>query len=64
MARPLRIEFEGAVYHLCARGNERQRVFRTEQDRVRFLELLERSATRYQVSVLAFVLMQLTLNYS
>ena len=33
MARPLRIECEGAVYHLCARGNERQRVFRTEQDR-------------------------------
>jgi REP-associated tyrosine transposase len=42
MARPLRIEFGGAVYHLCARGNERQRVFRTEQDRVRFLELLAR----------------------
>src|SRR4029077_6862064 len=60
MARPLRIEFEGAVYHLCARGNERQRLFRTEQDRVRFLELLARSATRYQVSVLAFVLMGLT----
>ena len=57
MARPLRIEFEGAVYHLCARGNERQRVVRTEQDRVHFLELLERSATRHQVSVLAFVLM-------
>jgi hypothetical protein len=60
MARPLRIEFEGAVYHLCARGNERQRLFRTEQDRVRFLELRARSATRYQVSVLAFVLMGLT----
>ena len=39
MARPLRIEFEGTVYHLCARGNERQMVFRTEQDRVHFLEL-------------------------
>ena len=24
MARPLRIEFEGAIYHLCARGNARQ----------------------------------------
>ncbi len=57
MARPLRIEFEGAIYHLCARGNERRKVFRDERDRVQFLELLEGSAERYQVSVLAFVLM-------
>src|SRR5438874_6162237 len=57
MLRPFRIEFEGAVYHLYARGNERQRVFRRERDRVHFLELLERCATRYLVSVLAFVLM-------
>jgi len=31
MARPLRIEFEGAVYHLCARGNERQRLVRVKR---------------------------------
>ena len=30
MARPLRIEFEDAIYHVTARGNERQRVFRAE----------------------------------
>lgn len=57
MARPLRIEFADAIYHLCARGNERQKVFRDERDRVQFLELLERSCSRYQVSTLAFVLM-------
>ena len=57
MARPLRIEFEDAIYHLCARGNEKQKVFRDERDRVQFLELLERSCERYQVSPLAFVLM-------
>ena len=34
MVRPLRIEFEGALYHLCVRGNERQKVFRDE-DRLR-----------------------------
>ena len=57
MARALRIEFEDAVYHLCTRGNERQKIFRDDADRARFLELLERSAARYQVSVLALVLM-------
>ena len=57
MARPLRIEFEGALYHLCARGNERQKIFRDERDHAQFVELLERSRARYQVAVLAFVLM-------
>jgi REP element-mobilizing transposase RayT len=57
MARPLRIEFENALYHLCARGNERQKIFRDERDRLQFLELLERSSERYHVALLAFVLM-------
>jgi len=39
MARPLRVEFEDAIYHLCARGNARQ-VFHDECDRARFVELL------------------------
>src|SRR5437870_11774032 len=57
MARPLRIEFEDALYHLCARGNERQKIFRDERDQAQFAELLERSRARYDVAVLAFVLM-------
>jgi putative transposase len=57
MARPLRIEFEDALYHVCARGNERQRIFRDDSDQLQFLELVERSGKRYQVSALAFVLM-------
>jgi len=57
MARPLRIEFEGALYHLCARGNERQKIFRDDKDHVQFIELLERSRARYEVAILAFVLM-------
>jgi hypothetical protein len=28
MARPLRVEFEDAIYHLCARGNARSSIFR------------------------------------
>jgi hypothetical protein len=43
MARPLRVEFEGAVCHLCLRGNARQRIFWDDRDRVRFLEFLEQS---------------------
>ena len=57
MARPLRIEFEGAIYHLTARGNERQSIFRRDEDRRRFLEFLERACARFEVKLLAFVLM-------
>ncbi len=58
MARPLRLEFAGATYHLLARGNERRRIFRGEGDREQFLALLERSCARYEVSLLGFVLME------
>ena len=57
MARPLRVEFEGAVYHLCARGNARQPVFRDERDCARFLELLTESAQRFEAAIVCFVLM-------
>ncbi len=40
MARPLRLEFPGAVYHVMARGHERSAVFREDDDRRRFLSLL------------------------
>lgn len=33
MARPIRLEAEGAVYHVIARGNERRAIFRDERDR-------------------------------
>lgn len=57
MARALRIEFEGAIYHLLARGNARQRIFGSDQDRIRFLGLLAQSAERFDVAVQGFVLM-------
>ena len=40
MARPLRLEFPGALYHVTARGNERKAIYRTPTDRERFLEVL------------------------
>jgi REP element-mobilizing transposase RayT len=57
MARPLRLEFEDAIYHLLGRGNARQRIFASEGDQLEFLRLLESSAKRFDVAVLGFVLM-------
>ena len=57
MARPLRIQFENAYYHLTCRGNARQKIFFNDYDRKYFLDLLKRSSEIYQVQILAFVLM-------
>ena len=57
MARALRVEFEGALYHLCARGNRRGRIFGVEKDWLDFIELLGRSLERYQVELHAYVLL-------
>jgi putative transposase len=40
VARPLRLEYEGAVYHVTSRGNERSAIFRDDRDRAKFLEIL------------------------
>ena len=57
MARPLRLEAEGAVYHVIARGNERKAVFRDDQDRQEYLDRLIRCRERFGLRVLAFCLM-------
>ena len=57
MARPLRMQYAGAWYHVTSRGQERQAIFRDDQDRAHFFELLEVIAERYQVRIHAYVLM-------
>ncbi len=47
MVRPLRIQFEGAVYHITSRGNARQDIFLDDEDRSAFLEVLAEAVTRY-----------------
>ena len=47
MARPIRIEYPGALYHLTSRGNARQNIFRTDKDRTYFIELLGSVADRF-----------------
>ena len=57
MARPLRIEYPGAVYHVLSRGNAKQSIFRDIRDRTRFLEKLARAASHYNFIVHAYCLM-------
>lgn len=47
MARPLRIEFEGAVYHITSRGNERRSIYKDKKDRLIFLDTLNETRKRY-----------------
>jgi REP element-mobilizing transposase RayT len=57
MARQLRIQYPGAYYHVTCRGNERKRIFSDNDDRRRFLYLLEESLETYQAVLYAYVLM-------
>lgn len=57
MARPLRIEYEGAFYHVFSRGNKKQPIFHTARDRHTFLKTLERMSERFDVTIFAYVLM-------
>ena len=44
MARPLRVEFDGALYHVTSRGNARRDIFDEDGDRKAFLEILGKDA--------------------
>ena len=57
MARPLRIEYAGAVYHVMARGNQGHTLFADDQDRRRFLETLGEACGQAGWRVHAYVLM-------
>jgi putative transposase len=57
MARPLRIEYPGAVYHSTSRGNARQAIFFDDADRRGFLEILARAVDRYNWLCHAYCLM-------
>jgi len=57
MARPLRIQYPGAVYHVMARGNQGRPIFKDDKDRRRFLETFEESCQKTGWVVHAYVLM-------
>jgi len=57
MARPLRVEFAGALYHITARGNERKPIYRNDTDRSRFLVFLAEANERFTWFCHAYCLM-------
>jgi len=57
MARPLRIEYSGAVYHVTSRGNEKKAIFKDDQDPETFLNILHQVNSRYNWICHAYCLM-------
>jgi putative transposase len=57
MARQWRIEYPGAIYHVLSRGNNRQKIFMTDDDRHCFFDLLETLSSRFHINIYAYVLM-------
>jgi REP element-mobilizing transposase RayT len=57
MARPLRIEYAGAIYHITSRGNEKQPVFKDAVDREMFLDIFSQVNERYNWICHAYCLM-------
>ena len=57
MARKLRVEYPGAIYHVINRGDRREEIFKDDQDRERFLETLAEvcAKTGWQVHALCLM---------
>jgi len=53
----LRIEFEGALYHVLSRGNERRPIFQDNKDCFLFLELMGEMSERFEGEICAYALM-------
>ena len=57
MARPLRIEYAGAWYHVMNRGRRSEKIFRDRHDYQVFIKLLEESSEMWNIRVAAYCLM-------
>ena len=57
MARSLRVEFEGAIYHVTARGSDRHPIFLDDRDHRRFIEKLGENVDTHAIRLYAYVLM-------
>ena len=58
MARPLRLYYPGAFYHITARGNERKNIFNSDRDRLQFLSYLESAHQRHGALFHGYCLME------
>jgi len=57
VARPWRIAYEGAYYHILSRGNEGREIFYGDEDKRLFLDTIGEMSDQFDVDVFAFVLM-------
>lgn len=57
MARPLRIEYEGAFYHVTSRGNERKKIYYAKADYEKFKSYLKEAQEKYGYLLHCYVLM-------
>jgi putative transposase len=57
MARPLRIEYDGAIYHVTSRGNDKKAIYKDDTDRELFLDTLKKVNERYNWICHAYCLM-------
>ena len=57
MARPLRVEYYGAYYHVINRGNAGENIFIDERDKEKFLEYLAKGIERFTTRIHAYCLM-------
>ncbi|MCK4530642.1 MAG: transposase [Candidatus Marinimicrobia bacterium] len=58
MARQWRIEYNGALYHVLSRGNQGQPIFRDDEDRRIFLDIIGEASERFEIELHAYVLME------
>jgi len=57
MARPLRLELAGGIYHVTSRGDRREDIYENDEDRKTWLELLGNTCRRYNWRCHAYCLM-------
>jgi putative transposase len=57
VARKIRIEYPGAIYHVMNRGDRREAIFKDDSDRERFLETLGETCAKTSWRVQAYCLM-------
>jgi len=57
MSRPLRLAFEGACYHITSRGNRRDKIFLSNNDKEVFIEKLNETLNKYSFICHAYCLM-------
>jgi len=57
MARPLRVEYPGALYHVTSRGDRQEAIFDDDYDRTAFLNLLGEVVSRFRWRCHAYCLM-------